>query len=104
MSLFANAIQRGTRASQPAASAVVVGTLYFVTDEGVTERSSGSAWETFTDGDNTELGNVQDLISAEADDSASHISDQLMVGSGITLTEQADGSGDAVHLEVDTSV
>ncbi len=45
MSTFANAVQAGTRASQPAASAVIVGTLYFVTDESyVLERSTGSAW------------------------------------------------------------
>jgi hypothetical protein len=41
--------QRGTRASQPAASAVVPGTLYAVTDEGtVIERSSGTAWEAYS--------------------------------------------------------
>ena len=38
-------VQRGTRAAQPAASAVVPGTLYSVTDEGARlERSDGSAW------------------------------------------------------------
>lgn len=43
-------IRRGTRGSQPAASGVGVGTLYFVTDEGVIERSSGSAWESYSSG------------------------------------------------------
>lgn len=38
---------RGTRAAQPAASAVVPGTLYFVTDESVLERSDGSAWAAY---------------------------------------------------------
>lgn len=42
--------QRGLRSAQPAATAVNIGTLYFVTDESVTERSTGSAWETFSDG------------------------------------------------------
>src|SRR4029453_14198886 len=42
-------IQRGPRASQPAASAVVPGTLYSVTDEGdIIERSSGTAWEAYS--------------------------------------------------------
>lgn len=50
MSLFANAIRRGTRAGQPAANTVIVGTLYFVTDELVTERSTGAAWESYSDG------------------------------------------------------
>jgi hypothetical protein len=42
---LATAIQRGTRAAQPAAASVPVATLYFVTDEFVLERSSGSAWQ-----------------------------------------------------------
>jgi hypothetical protein len=40
--------RRGTRASQPAATTVTVGTLYHVVDEGVTERSTGSAWESYS--------------------------------------------------------
>ena len=47
MALLSNVIQRGTRGSQPAANSVPTGTLYFVTDEAVTERSSGSAWQTY---------------------------------------------------------
>jgi len=49
MSFFAEAIQRGLRADQPAATAVIVGALYYVTDEGITEQSDGSVWETFAD-------------------------------------------------------
>lgn len=41
--------QRGTRAAQPQASTVSVGALYHVTDEGRTERSNGTAWESWTD-------------------------------------------------------
>jgi hypothetical protein len=41
-------LQRNTRANQPAATAVAAGTFYFVTDELVMERSSGSAWESVT--------------------------------------------------------
>lgn len=41
--------QRGTRAAQPAASSVSVGALYHVTNEGRTERSNGTAWESWTD-------------------------------------------------------
>src|SRR4029450_3177033 len=40
--------RRGTRATQPAATTVTIGTLYFVTDENVTERSNGTAWESFS--------------------------------------------------------
>jgi hypothetical protein len=42
-------ILRDDRASQPAANTVPAGTLYYVTDEGVTERSTGSAWEDWSD-------------------------------------------------------
>lgn len=48
MSIFSEAIQRGDRASQPAAGDVIVGTLYFVTDEGIIERSTGVAWESYS--------------------------------------------------------
>jgi hypothetical protein len=40
---------RGTRAAQPAATTVSVGALYHVTNEGRTERSNGSTWESWTD-------------------------------------------------------
>lgn len=39
---------RGTRADQPAVADVWVGSLYFVTDEGVIERSNGVTWESYS--------------------------------------------------------
>lgn len=39
---------RGTRLLQPLAADVLEGTLYFVTDEGVIERSNGTIWESFS--------------------------------------------------------
>jgi hypothetical protein len=50
MALFSNLIQRGLRSAQPAASAVSIGTLYHSTDDGFTERSTGSAWESYGGG------------------------------------------------------
>ena len=41
-------ILRGTRASQPAATLVSPGTLYFVTLENVLERSNGTIWESYS--------------------------------------------------------
>lgn len=42
-------ILRGDRASQPSFSAVPIGTVYCVTDEGdILERSSGAAWESYS--------------------------------------------------------
>ena len=49
MSVLSTVIGRGTRASQPAVTDVPAGSLYYVTDENVTERNSGSAWEDFSD-------------------------------------------------------
>lgn len=49
MALPSSIIMRDTRANQPAATAVAAGTIYYVTDELVTERSSGSAWQSISD-------------------------------------------------------
>lgn len=43
-------ILRGLAVDKPLASMVAPGTLYHSTDSKVTERSSGTAWESFTDG------------------------------------------------------
>lgn len=48
MSRLADVILRGDRASQPAATAVSNGALYFVTDQNVIERSNGTNWETYS--------------------------------------------------------
>jgi hypothetical protein len=45
---LASVIRRDTRANQPAATTVAAGTLYYVTDESLIERSTGSAWESFS--------------------------------------------------------
>lgn len=44
-----DALLRDTRANQPAANAVAEGSLYYVTDEAVTEQSRASAWVTYSD-------------------------------------------------------
>lgn len=41
-------IRRGTRADQPAANTVLEGTLYYVTDEELLERSTGAAWQAYS--------------------------------------------------------
>jgi hypothetical protein len=53
--------RRGLRSAQPAANTVLEGTLFFVTDEGVTERSNGSDWETYGDGAGSETAQAQIL-------------------------------------------
>lgn len=43
-----NVLLRGLRSAQPSAGATVEGTLYYVTDEGVTEQVRSSAWVTYS--------------------------------------------------------
>lgn len=43
-------VQRGTRVGQPLATDVAEGTLYFVTDELLTERSNGTIWQSYGGG------------------------------------------------------
>lgn len=53
--------RRGTRISQPSADSVLIGTLYYVTDEpGAVERSNGTSWDTWS------LTNAQ-IIRADRD-------------------------------------
>lgn len=42
-------ILRDTRANQPLATDVPAGTIFYVSDEGVTERSNGTSWEDISD-------------------------------------------------------
>lgn len=44
-----NVLLRGTRASQPVATDVAEGSLYYVTDEGVLEQSLSGSWVTYSD-------------------------------------------------------
>lgn len=60
MALLESVIQRGTRAAQPLATAVATGTIYYVTDESVTERSSGAAWQTISDGGTVANNSITD--------------------------------------------
>jgi len=50
--------RRGTRADQPAATDVLAGTLYYVTDESVIERSNGVAWQSYSGAGITVLWSV----------------------------------------------
>lgn len=60
-------IQRDTRALQPLATEVPIGTLYYVTDEFVTERSDGTVWESFTDAGSIGVVDFTDLADVPTD-------------------------------------
>ena len=60
MSRLQDVIQQGIRADQPMATAVAIGTLYGVTDEGdIIERSDGAAWQPYSPAATPTLGFVQ---------------------------------------------
>jgi hypothetical protein len=90
--------RRGTRANQPAATDVLPGTLYYVTDEGVTEWSDGSAWQTYTDtgggGGITNIrvsaGTTSNLLSALTFSDANGVSFGLNAS---TITASVAGGG-----------
>lgn len=48
MAKWEDFVLRDDRASQPAANTVPIGTLYYVTDESVLERSDGASWESYS--------------------------------------------------------
>ena len=78
MARLTDAIQRGTRAAQPAATAVSAGTLYYVTDESKTERSTGAAWQDCSDAGSA----AHNLLSATHSDTtaASVVRGDILIG------------------------
>lgn len=86
MALPSSIWQRGTRAAQPAASAVAAGTIYYVTDELVTERSTGAAWQDVSDGGATAMSGP-----ASATDNAivrfDGTTGQLVQNSAVTIAD-----------------
>jgi len=114
MAGFKEAVQRGTRAGQPAASGVIVGTLYYVTDEEVTERSNGTSWQSYS-GTGTSIANdavtyakMQNVSAASkllGRGSAAGAGDpeEITVGSGLsmsgtTLSASGGGSGKVAQV------
>jgi hypothetical protein len=78
-------ILRDTRANQPLATDVAPGTLYYVTDENVTERSSGAAWEDFSDSGG--VVNTLDFLTHSDESVALPNSRQLLAGTGISFDD-----------------
>lgn len=76
MATVAQLNQRGTRALQPLATSVPEGVLYYVTDEGKTERSSGTAWEDYTDSGGTAPSSADYLVGT----SNGGLSAEIVVG------------------------
>ena len=68
MSTPSDIIKRGTRAAQPTPSANAGGVLYYVTDESIMERWSGTAWESVAEvggGAGSDTTAIHDNVAAE---------------------------------------
>ncbi len=90
--IYSQVVQRGTRASQPAATAVTTGTLYYVTDESVMERSNGTTWHDVS------------AASALANDSVTYAKMQnVSAASRVIGRGSAGGSGDPEEISLGTS-
>lgn len=76
MAVIADIHLRGTRALQPLATSVPAGVLYYVTDEGKTERSTGLAWEDYTDSGGTAPSSADYLVGT----SNGGLSAEIVVG------------------------
>lgn len=89
MALPSAIILRGTRASQPAATAVVAGSLYCITDEGrILERSTGAAWESYSSA----------AGSGDVTASGTLTASRLMVGAGTTIISALGSLGTTTTL------
>lgn len=94
---LAEAIQRSTRALQPAATTVPAGTLYYVTDESLTERSNGTTWQSVSD-----TGTVADnsISTAKVQNDAITYAKIQNVTDVRLLGRSAGSAGDAQEITV----
>jgi len=100
MANFEDLIIRDTRGNQPAAG--TGGRLYFVTDEGVTERDSGIAWESYSTATSlsgyvpNSLFDAQSVLAATLDDTPA----VLTIGEATILGRQSGGNISAINQVV----
>lgn len=115
---LADVNRRDTRANQPAATAVPIGTVYYVTDESALERSNGTTWDSIASAGAiandavtyAKIQNVSAISKLLGRGSAAGAGDveELTLGtnlsmSGITLNASG-GSGALVLIEARTVI
>lgn len=98
---LSDVIQKGTAGAQPAATTVPQGTLYYQTDTGILQRSSGSAWETYAAGGvaTGQVGAIGFIIDGGGSVITTGIKGDLYIPFGCTInsaTLLADQSGSIV--------
>ena len=100
---FEDLIMRDTRANQPAAG--VPGRVYYVTDEGVTERDNGATWDDVSDTGGGVVGSVATItfvIDGGGSAIATGVKGDLVVDFACTIdawTLLADTSG-AIKIDI----
>jgi hypothetical protein len=94
-------ILRDTRANQPAANTVAQGSLFYVTDEGIIERSTGAAWEAYSG-----AGLIDQLdILTHSDESASlPNSRRLLAGTNVTFDDSVANERTINAADTDTGI
>lgn len=96
-------ILRGTRAAQPAATTVAQGTLYFVTDESITERSTGAAWESYS-GIGSAPTNDLDYLTHSDESASLPNSRRLVAGTNITFDDSVANQRTVSATDTDTGI
>jgi hypothetical protein len=86
--------RRGTRAAQAALAAppLTVGTLYFVTDESVTERWNGTGWENYSDSGGVLVPGPHAATHASAGSDPLNVATLAGYPGGTTTFLRADGT------------
>lgn len=96
-------ILRGTRAAQPDADTVAQGTLYFVTDEDVTERSTGVIWESYS-GTGSAATNDLDYLTHSDESVALPNSRRLLAGTNVTFDDSVPNERTINTTDTDTGI
>ena len=86
-----DAIMRDTRANQPAAGDVAIGTWYYVSDEAVTERSNGTTWDDCSNAGASSLDAV--LAASSGEDTADALSGAASPDASNVFATMADVGG-----------
>lgn len=92
MATLEDVIIRGNRTSQPLATDVATGSIYYVTDEGKIEQSDGAAWQVYS---GTPAGSVtytmiqsvtEAVLLGRGDGSGAGDVEEITIGANLTLT------------------
>ncbi|MET0787204.1 MAG: hypothetical protein ABWY25_10905, partial [Paenisporosarcina sp.] len=104
---------RDTRADQPAATDVAVGTLYFVTDENVIEQSDGTSWLPYSSttsgvtqltGDVTAGPGSGSLVATIPADTVTYAKMQNVSAASRLLGRGTAGTSDVREMTVDSTM